>query len=174
MPSPSPAYLLVVFHCLVAASAATAQPLPGPSMPSVRPGVATTPPGGAHALPHAPSMAAPPPSTAPAGLGYRSVFEGYVPFSDGPPTSWREANETVRRRGGWKAYAQEAEGGDAAADAPGVSGASPAGADPGGASPVRPAHSHSHSHSSSGSESGSPAHPHPATVPGPASTKERP
>lgn len=94
----SPAHGLVVFHCLVAASAALAQALPGPSMP----------PDAARAAPHAPSMAGPPHVIGSTGLHYRSAFEGYVPFADGPPTSWREANDTVGRRGGWKAHAEEA------------------------------------------------------------------
>lgn len=94
---PSPAHGLVVFHCLVASSAALAQSTPGLPIPAV-----------------------------PTGLDYRSAFEHYVPFSDGPPTSWREANDTVGRRGGWKAHAEEA--------------ARPASA------PSPPAHGHGHAH----------------------------
>lgn len=97
----SPAHGLVVFLCLVATSAASAQALPGPSMPA----------DAARASPAASPMVAPPPSAASTGgLNYRSAFEGYVPFSDGSPTSWREANDTVGRRGGWKAHAGEAAG----------------------------------------------------------------
>ena len=112
----SPARGLVVFHCLVTASAAMAQALPSPSMP----------PDAARASPPEPPRAGPSPSTASTGLKHRSAFEQYVPFSDGPSTPWREANDTVGRRGGWKAYAEEA--------------ARPASA----TSP--PAHGHGHSH----------------------------
>ena len=39
---------------------------------------------------------------------WRSAFEGYRPFSDTPVASWRDANDTVGRVGGWRAYAREA------------------------------------------------------------------
>ncbi|VTU19264.1 hypothetical protein [Variovorax sp. RA8] len=40
-------------------------------------------------------------------LAYRSAMEGYKPFVDEKPVAWKEANETVRQRGGWQAYAKE-------------------------------------------------------------------
>ncbi|KWT68539.1 MULTISPECIES: hypothetical protein [unclassified Variovorax] len=40
-------------------------------------------------------------------LAYRSAMEGYKPFVDEKPVPWKEANETVRQRGGWQAYAKE-------------------------------------------------------------------
>ena len=43
-----------------------------------------------------------------AEVSFRSVLEGYQPFSDEPVGSWREANDTVGRIGGWRAYAKEA------------------------------------------------------------------
>lgn len=43
-------------------------------------------------------------------LAYRSAMEGYKPFVDEKPVPWKEANETVRQRGGWKAYAKEGAG----------------------------------------------------------------
>ena len=43
-------------------------------------------------------------------LTYRSVFDGYRPFSDQPVVSWREANDLVGRIGGWRAYAREGQG----------------------------------------------------------------
>lgn len=49
----------------------------------------------------------PAPASPPA---YRSAFEGYQPFGDQPVASWKDANDTVGRIGGWKAYAQEASG----------------------------------------------------------------
>lgn len=54
--------------------------------------------------------------TAPPALTYRSALDGYQPFADDKPIPWREANDTVHSRGGWRAYAKEAQGsGDAAA-----------------------------------------------------------
>lgn len=43
-------------------------------------------------------------------LFFRSAMEGYKPFVEEKPITWKEANETVHRRGGWRAYAKEAEG----------------------------------------------------------------
>ena len=45
---------------------------------------------------------------APTVLNYKSAMEGYRPFTDDKPIPWKEANDTVYRRGGWKAYAKEA------------------------------------------------------------------
>jgi hypothetical protein len=65
---------------------------------------------------------------APTVLNYKSALEGYRPYADEKPIPWKEANETVYRRGGWQAYAKEAAEGapptaaepskGAAADAP--------------------------------------------------------
>lgn len=49
-----------------------------------------------------------------APLVYRSMFDGYRPFSEPPVVSWREANDLVGRIGGWQAYARESQGGPAA------------------------------------------------------------
>ncbi len=43
-------------------------------------------------------------------LTYRSTLEGYQPFADEKRASWREANDNVGRIGGWRAYANEAQG----------------------------------------------------------------
>lgn len=53
---------------------------------------------------------APPPAPAAAASApvFRSAFEGYQAFSNDKPVPWKQANETVNQRGGWKAYAQEA------------------------------------------------------------------
>lgn len=61
---------------------------------------------------------------------YRSAFEGYRAFADEPVRPWRETNDTVGRIGGWKAYAREAQSGDARPAAAGASApaAAPAGA----------------------------------------------
>jgi hypothetical protein len=45
---------------------------------------------------------------APPPLNYKSALEGYRPYADEKPIPWKEANETVYRRGGWQAYAKEA------------------------------------------------------------------
>lgn len=47
---------------------------------------------------------------APSSSTYRSAFDGFRRFADQPVGSWREANDTVGRVGGWRAYAREAEG----------------------------------------------------------------
>ena len=53
---------------------------------------------------------------------YRSALGAYRPAGDVKLGSWKEANETVARIGGWRVYAREA-------SQPGsASGASPAGA----------------------------------------------
>ena len=47
----------------------------------------------------APATAAPPP--------FRSAMEGYKPYAEEKPIPWKDANETVRQRGGWRGYAKE-------------------------------------------------------------------
>ena len=49
-------------------------------------------------------------------LAYHSAMEGYQRFAEEKPVLWKEANETVRQRGGWQAYAKESAG--AAEDKP--------------------------------------------------------
>jgi len=87
----SSARWLAVFPAL-AALAAAAQPVPAPPADKAD-------------------------TRAPTGLSYKSALEGYRPFTDDKPIPWKEANETVHQRGGWKAYAEEAASGGAA-DAP--------------------------------------------------------
>ena len=41
-------------------------------------------------------------------LVYRSTLSSYRRHGDDKPTTWREANETVARIGGWRAYSREA------------------------------------------------------------------
>ncbi|MDQ0572157.1 hypothetical protein QFZ42_003991 [Variovorax paradoxus] len=75
----------------------------------------------------APAPAAPAPgAAAPAVLTYKSAFDGYRPFADEEPVPWKEANETVRQRGGWQAYAKEAAGTGAAGTEPAAQAASDA------------------------------------------------
>ena len=52
----------------------------------------------------APASAATPVSP----LNYRSAFEGYKPYTDDKLLSWKDANDTTGRIGGWRAYAREA------------------------------------------------------------------
>jgi hypothetical protein len=54
-----------------------------------------------------------PKATVPA-LRYESSFSQYRPLGDEKPVSWREANDTVARIGGWRVYAREAQQPDAA------------------------------------------------------------
>lgn len=42
-------------------------------------------------------------------LSYESSFSRYRRFSDDKAVSWRDANDTVGRIGGWRAYAREAQ-----------------------------------------------------------------
>ena len=44
----------------------------------------------------------------PAPPAFKSAFEGYQPYTDDKTVSWKDANETTARVGGWRAYAKEA------------------------------------------------------------------
>jgi len=48
---------------------------------------------------------------------HESAFKAYRRLGDTPPTPWKQANETVERIGGWRAYAREADPARAPADA---------------------------------------------------------
>jgi hypothetical protein len=39
---------------------------------------------------------------------YRSALEGYQPYSEEKLVPWKQANDTVGKVGGWRAYAKEA------------------------------------------------------------------
>ena len=66
--------------------------------------------------PAAPTSAAPPPMPAAAAMvsnqaapyQFRSALEGYQPCGDNKRVPWKEANDTVGKIGGWRAYAEEA------------------------------------------------------------------
>lgn len=45
----------------------------------------------------------------PAASGFRSALEGYQPYTEEKTQAWKEANDTVGRIGGWRAYAKEAQ-----------------------------------------------------------------
>jgi hypothetical protein len=40
-------------------------------------------------------------------LGYQSSFQNYQRYSSTPIQSWKQANDTVKDIGGWRAYAKE-------------------------------------------------------------------
>ncbi len=73
---------------------------------------------GASAQPVAPVAPTPPQSTASAATApltqeagttpYHSAFENYQPITEEKVLPWKEANDTVRAIGGWRAYAKEA------------------------------------------------------------------
>ena len=44
----------------------------------------------------------------PAPPPYRSVLEGYQPYTDEKIVNWKEANDNAGRIGGWREYAKEA------------------------------------------------------------------
>lgn len=76
-------------------------------------------------------------------LTYRSPLAGVRSMADAPVGNWRQANEVVNERGGWKAHARAAQAPEAAAsDAP----TDAATARPDG----HEGHSKSHSHSPPG------------------------
>ena len=52
---------------------------------------------------------------------YKSPLTGYRRLGEDRRVDWKEANETVNRIGGWRAYAREAQQPDAAASAPAAS-----------------------------------------------------
>jgi len=68
---------------------------------------------------------------------YESSFSTYRRLGDDPPVSWREANDTVTRIGGWRAYAREAQRPDPASAAQ-PAGAVPAAAPDGTRKPTAP------------------------------------
>lgn len=47
------------------------------------------------------------PSAAPAG--FQSAFDGYRAYSNEKAASWKEANDTAGRIGGWREYAKQAQ-----------------------------------------------------------------
>jgi hypothetical protein len=61
------------------------------------------------------------PASAPTGVIYRSVFDGYRSHREQPVQSWRAANDLAGRLGGWQAYAREGQGGPVAGSGPAAS-----------------------------------------------------
>ena len=64
-----------------------------------------------HAQPGAPSTRPDPldPKASIPTLSYQSSFSQYRRLDDGKLISWRDANDTVTRIGGWRVYAREAQ-----------------------------------------------------------------
>ena len=56
-----------------------------------------------------------PPTSNPVTLKFDSVLSHYRPMTDQKIGSWRDANDTVTRVGGWRAYLKESQTPDAAA-----------------------------------------------------------
>ena len=48
------------------------------------------------------------PQAAVPALVHTSAFAAYRRYADAAPIAWKEANDTVTRIGGWRAYAREA------------------------------------------------------------------
>lgn len=71
---------------------------------------------------------------------YGSSLSSYRRLGDDRRTDWKEANETVNRIGGWRAYTREAQQPEAPASAPATSGA------PAVTSRTAPAHGGHHKH----------------------------
>jgi len=67
--------------------------------------------------PEALSDAADPAPAVPTALSYRSALEGFQGFADEKTVPWKQANDTVHQRGGWKAYAKESSEAGASPDA---------------------------------------------------------
>jgi hypothetical protein len=57
---------------------------------------------------------------------YPSAFKAYRRLDDARPVPWKQANDTVERIGGWRAYAREASQPDAPASAPAATTPAPA------------------------------------------------
>lgn len=77
-------------------------------------------------------------------LVYRSTLTGYRRLGDDEPVPWREANDTVGRIGGWRAYAREANEPASAGPAVTTIPAAPAASTPSKASPATHGGHHKH------------------------------
>ncbi len=65
------------------------------------------------------------PQAAVPALVHASAFAAYRRYADAAPIAWKEANDTVARIGGWRAYAREAAEPLPEAPAPAASGNKP-------------------------------------------------
>ena len=53
-----------------------------------------------------------------APAGFKSAFDNYQSYTDDKTVNWKAANDTAAQIGGWRAYAKEASGTEAAPLAP--------------------------------------------------------
>ncbi len=102
--------------------------------------------GAAVASPPAPAAAADPtqPQASVPPVVHRSAFTRYRPLATPAPVPWREANETVNRIGGWRAYAREAAQPEPAAATPAATPAPTAPATPASTPALPKGHRHAH------------------------------
>ena len=68
------------------------------------------------------AIAQTPAPAAPAATESRSALDGYQPYTDEKIAPWKEANDSVGRIGGWRAYAKEAQQAQQAPAAAGAAG----------------------------------------------------
>ena len=95
---------------------------------------------GATAMP----VPAPAPASSPAPLSFDSVLSRYKPMTDQKLGSWREANDTVTRIGGWRTYLKEAQTPDVELPVPANAPAAPAAPAPAPVAPVAPSKANPH------------------------------
>jgi hypothetical protein len=89
------------------------------------------------------------PAVAVPRVSYQSSLRDYKPLAEQRVGSWKDANDTVTRIGGWRAYAREAAQGDQAAPAPAAAAsgdARPAPAAPAASAASKPAGGHAGHH----------------------------
>lgn len=103
-PGRSPGVLLIGLLAAAFLNQAQAQPKAQPSGPAASAPAARPDPLDAQAR-------------VPAAV-HSSALAGYRRLGDDRRVDWKEANETVNRIGGWRAYAREAQQPDPAASAP--------------------------------------------------------
>jgi hypothetical protein len=66
------------------------------------------------------ALAQTPAPSVPAATEFRSAIDGYQPYTDEKIRSWKDANDTTARIGGWRAYAKEAQQAQQAPTTPGA------------------------------------------------------
>ena len=104
---------MLIFSMLLSASVTHAQVAHDHS-PSARPTAADIP-----------SAKGPTPTAAVSPLTFESTLSAYKPMTDQKLGSWREANDTVTRIGGWRSYLKEAQAPDAKSVAPAAAPSAP-------------------------------------------------
>ena len=126
---------MIYLNSIFAPAARPSRPLPSPVqstllaaalLAAVLAALLTSPT--AHAQPAAKTARPDPldPNVSVPALSYESSLSRYRLLGDEKPVSWRDANDTVTRIGGWRVYAREAQQTDAAPAAPAASAVMPA------------------------------------------------